>query len=70
MMPAAPLSSARVPSSIAPAQTRTIGVIPVGNAAMQICATSFCENAPCSVSMNSQSCPVAAAIMPAAAVRK
>ena len=49
---------------------RTIGVMPVGNAAMQICATSSCENAPCSMSMNSQSCPVAAAIMPAAAVRK
>jgi hypothetical protein len=49
---------------------RTIGVMPVGNAAMQICATSSRENAPCSMSMNSQSCPVAAAIIPAAAVRK
>ena len=44
--------------------------MPVGNAAMQIRATSSCENAPCSMSMNSQSCPAAAASMPAAAVRK
>lgn len=68
-MPSAPLSNVRVASSIAPAQTRTMGVTPVGSAAMQSCVVSCTENAPCSVSMNIQSCPVACAITGAATVR-
>ena len=69
-MPSAPLSSARVASSIALAQTRTSGVTPVGNDAMQSCAISLTENEPCSLSRNSQSWPVAAASAGAAAVRR
>ena len=40
-MPSAPLSSARVASSIALAQTRTSGVTPVGSEAMQSWAISL-----------------------------
>jgi hypothetical protein len=64
------LSSARVPSSSASAQMRTIGVTPVGSAARQICVASCAEIAPCSMSMNSQSWSVAAASMPVALVRR
>ena len=49
---------------------RTIGVMPVGSAAMQICVASCGEIAPCSMSMNSQSWSPAAAIMPVALVRR
>ena len=69
-MPNAPLSSSRVASSIAPAQTRTTGVTPAGNAAMQSCVASCMVKAPCSMSMNMMSCPVEAAINGAATLRR
>ena len=62
-MPSAPLSSARVPSSSAPEQMRTMGATPVGSAARQICEISCVEMVPCSESMNSQSYPAALASM-------